>query len=106
MAITNDLPSVFCWVSQMASSPISSFIRCRQLCGELLRDRFRLGTRRITHDGDYRMASLIMYAIKVAHILDGDFFHTLHFARAKQRIRMCAEHRFLKSLFCDTFRLG
>src|SRR5450756_1031257 len=27
MAITNDLPSVFCWVSQMASSPISSSIR-------------------------------------------------------------------------------
>jgi hypothetical protein len=26
MAITNDLPSVFCWVSQMASSLISSFI--------------------------------------------------------------------------------
>jgi hypothetical protein len=26
MAITNDLPSVFCWVSQMASSHISSFI--------------------------------------------------------------------------------
>jgi hypothetical protein len=27
MAITNDLPSVFYWTSQMASSPISSFIR-------------------------------------------------------------------------------
>jgi len=26
MAITNDLPSVFCWVSQMASSLISSSI--------------------------------------------------------------------------------
>ena len=26
MAITNDLPSVFCWVSQMASSLISCFI--------------------------------------------------------------------------------
>ena len=26
MAITNDLPSVFCWVSQMASSHISSSI--------------------------------------------------------------------------------
>ena len=26
MAITNDLPSVFCWVSQMASSPISNSI--------------------------------------------------------------------------------
>jgi hypothetical protein len=26
MAITNDLPSVFCWVSQMASSHISSYI--------------------------------------------------------------------------------
>src|SRR5450830_1493516 len=26
MAITNNLPSVFCWVSQMASSPISSYI--------------------------------------------------------------------------------
>jgi hypothetical protein len=28
MAITNDLPSVFCWVSQMASSHISSLISC------------------------------------------------------------------------------
>jgi hypothetical protein len=27
MVITNDLPSVFCWVSQMASSHISSSIR-------------------------------------------------------------------------------
>jgi hypothetical protein len=26
MAITNDLPSVFCWVSQMASSHIRGFI--------------------------------------------------------------------------------
>jgi hypothetical protein len=32
MAITNDLPSVFCWVSQMASSHISSFISWDEMC--------------------------------------------------------------------------
>src|SRR5476649_3008513 len=33
MAITNDLPSVFCWVSQMANNHISSFIRYRRATG-------------------------------------------------------------------------
>jgi len=72
---------------------------------ELLRDRFRLGTRRIAHDGDHGMVGLVMCAIKIAQVLHGDFFHTVDLARAQQRVRMRAEHRLLKSLLGDAFRL-
>ena len=73
---------------------------------ELLRDRFGLGTRRITHDGDHGIGGLVMRMIKITQVLHGDFFHAFDFTRAQQCVWMRTEHRFLQRFFGDVFRLG